>query len=197
MFVQMIEGQVADRDGLSRQLDRWDAELRPGAEGFLGSTMGVTDDGYLLALVRFESAAAARGNSNRPEQGQWWAETERCFDGEVTFTDCNEVETFMGGGSDDAGFVQVMRSSQVDRDRLRQMDEAFEKHQSFRPDVIGGIRLWTGADSCTDVVYFTSEAEAREGEKKDPPPELSAVMGEFQDLMSNVQFFDLREPRLR
>lgn len=197
MFVQMIEGQVADHDGLLRQLDRWDSEVRPGAEGFLGSTMGVTDDGYLLAFARFESPAAARANSNRPEQSQWWAETEGCFDGEATFTDCTEVATFMGGGSDGAGFVQVMRSSAVDRDRLREMDEAFEKHSGFRPDIIGGLRLWTGADSSTDVVYFTSEAEAREGEKKEPPPELAAAMGEFQDLMSNVEFFDLREPRLR
>lgn len=197
MFVQIIEGQVADPEGLRRQLDKWDAELRPGAEGILGSTMGVTDDGYFLGFARFESPVAARANSNRPEQSRWWAETEGCFEGEAIFTDCNEVVTFMGGGSNDAGFVQVMRSSRVDRDRLHQMDETFEKHRGFRPDIIGGLRAWTGADSCTDVVYFTSEAEAREGERKEPPPELAAAMGEFRDLTSSVEFLDLHEPRLR
>ena len=31
MFVQAIEGRVADPEGLRRQLERWMSELRPGA----------------------------------------------------------------------------------------------------------------------------------------------------------------------
>ena len=50
MFVQVIEGQVADRDGLRRQMDAWEKDLRPGATGFLGSTAGVTDDGYAICV---------------------------------------------------------------------------------------------------------------------------------------------------
>lgn len=34
MFVQIIEGKVSDTSGLSRQLDRQEAELRAGAAGF-------------------------------------------------------------------------------------------------------------------------------------------------------------------
>src|SRR5680860_374072 len=79
MFVQVFEGRVADRDGLHRQMDRWMSELRPGATGFLGSTVGVTGDGYGIAFARFESAAAAKANSERSEQGRWWSETEKCF----------------------------------------------------------------------------------------------------------------------
>ena len=60
MFVQVIEGKVSDSSGLRRQLDRWQAELRPGAAGFLGSTGGVTDDGVGFAIARFESASAAQ-----------------------------------------------------------------------------------------------------------------------------------------
>ena len=41
MFVQAIEGRVADREALRRELERWENELRPGARGFLGSTAGV------------------------------------------------------------------------------------------------------------------------------------------------------------
>lgn len=197
MFVQLIEGRVADRDGLHRQMDRWMSELRPQATGFLGSTTGVTDDGHGMVFARFESAAAARANSDRPEQGQWWSETEKCFAGEVTFTDSDDVETMLGGGSNDAGFVQVMKSSVTDRDRLHAMDESFVKHaQSFRPDLIGGLRVWTGANTCIDVAYFTSEAEAREGEKKDPPAELAELMGDFEDVTPNVEFLDLRDPWL-
>jgi hypothetical protein len=197
MFVQVIEGRVADREGLRRQLDRWMSELRPGAEGFLGSTAGVTDDDTGIVFARFESAAAAKANSERPEQGQWWAETEKCFDRAVTFTDSEDVETFLAGGSNDAGFVQVMKGSGTDRERLHTLDRRFEEHaSSFRPDLIGGLRVWTGRDSYIEVAYFTSEAEAREGEAKEPPPELADQMREFEDLMANVEFLDLRDPWL-
>jgi len=39
--------------------------------------------------------------------------------------------------------------------------------------------------------YFTSEAEAREGEKKEPPAELAANMTDFQELIANVEYLDL------
>ena len=126
MFVQVIEGRVSDREGLHRQMDQWMTDLRPGATGFLGSTAGVTDDGYGIAFARFESAAAAKANSERPEQGRWWAETEKCYSGDVTFTESEDVETFLGGGSNDAGFVQIMRGS-ADRDQLHAIDAGFEK----------------------------------------------------------------------
>ena len=197
MFVQVIEGRVADRDGLRRQMDGWMRELRPGAAGFLGSTAGVTDDGYAITFARFESAAAAKANSERPEQGRWWAETEKCFGGEISFTDSDDVETFLAGGSNDAGFVQIMRSSGADRDQIHAMDESFVEHaESFRPDLIGGLRVWTGPDTCVEVAYFTSEAEAREGEKKEPPAELTDLMGDFEEQMANTEFLDLRDPWL-
>jgi len=173
------------------------SELRPGATGFLGSTAGVTDDGHAIAVARFESATAAQANSDRPEQGRWWAETEKCFDGEVTFTDSDDVETFLAGGSNDAGFVQVMKGSGTDRDRLHAVDESFVEHAaSFRPDLIGGLRVWTGPDTYVELGYFTSEAEAREGETKEPPAELAAQMSEFEELMANVEFLDLSDPWL-
>ncbi|MDQ3307123.1 MAG: hypothetical protein M3499_01995 [Actinomycetota bacterium] len=197
MFVQLIEGRVSDRDGLRRQMDRWMTELRPGAGGYVGSTAGVTDDGHGIVLARFESAAEAQANSERSEQGEWWAETERCFDGDVTFADSEDVETFLAGGSDDAGFVQVMKDRGVDRDRLRALDDTFAEHaSSFRPDLIGGLRVWTEPDAYVEFGYFTSEAEAREGEKKEPPPELAENMGDFQELMANVEYRDLRDPWL-
>jgi hypothetical protein len=157
----------------------------------------VTEDGQALAFARFESAAAAQANSNRPEQGRWWDETEKYFDGEVTFSDSEDVETFLGGGSDDAGFIQIMKGAGIDRDRLRVVDQAFDQHAaSWRPDLIGVLRTWTGPDEYVEVAYFTSEAEAREGETKEPPPELADQMGEFEDMMANVEFLDLRDPWL-
>jgi hypothetical protein len=197
MFVQVIEGKVADAERLRQQLERWNRDVRPGAVGFLGTTGGVTDDASGVFLARFESAADAQTNSDRPEQGQWWAETASCFDGEVTFTESEDVEMFLAGGSDDAGFVQVMKSSGVDRDKVRDMDRQFEEVAAqWRPDLIGSTRVWTGPDRCIDVAYFTSEAAAREGEQKSPPPELAGQSAEFEAMMSNTEFLDLRQPWL-
>lgn len=196
MFVQMIEGQVADGEGLRRQMEQWQKELRPGATGFLGSTSGVTDDGKGIAFARFESAAAAKANSERPEQGKWWAETEKCYSGNVTFTDSEDTEEFLGGGSNDAGFIQIMRGT-ADRDQLHAVDAGFEEVAAdWRPDLIGGLRVWTGPDRYTDVNYFTSEADARAGEKKEPPPELAAQASQFEALMADVEFIDLKDPWL-
>jgi hypothetical protein len=196
MFVQVIEGRVADREGLRRQMDQWQSELRPGATGFLGSTAGVTEDGRGIAFARFESAAAAKANSERPEQGRWWAETEKCYAGDVTFTDSEDTETFLGGGSNDAGFVQIMRGT-ADRDRLHAVDAGFEEVAGeWRPDLIGGLRIWTGPDSYTEANYFTSEADARAGEEKEPPPEIAAQGAEFEELMAGVEFIDLKDPWL-
>jgi hypothetical protein len=198
MFVQIIEGRVSDREGLQRQGEKWQADLRPGATGYLGSTHGVTDDGAGFTIVRFESTEAARANSDRPEQGAWWAETSACYEGEVSFTESDEVDEFLGGGSDEAGFVQVMKSRGMDRGRVRELDEKFSAHAStWRPDLVGGVRVWTGPDTCVEVAYFTNEAEAREGEQREPPAELAAEMGDFEAMMANTEFLDLRDPILR
>ena len=197
MFVQLIEGRVSDADGLRRQLDKWNAELKAGADGYLGATGGVTDDGRVIFAARFDSAEAAEANSARPEQGEWWSETERSFDGEVTFTDSDDVETYLRGGSNDAGFVQVMKSKDVDREQVHALDAIFTSvADTFRPDLIGGLRVWTGPTESTELAYFTSEAEARANEKKDPPPEFADQMAQFEQMMANTEFIDLRNPWL-
>jgi len=196
MFVQIIEGKTSDAEGLKRQGERWQAELRPGAKGFLGVTSGVTADGRTITIVRFESESAARANSQRPEQGAWFAETAKYYDGDPTFTESSDVEEFLGGGTDKAGFVQVMKTKNVDRATMRKLDEQFEKFQSLRPDLLGSFRVWTGPKSCIEAAYFTSEAEARAGEQKEMPAEVQAVMAEFETVMANTEYFDLTDPQL-
>ena len=112
MFVQVITGKVTDAAAVRTALDRWLEELAPGATGWLGSTAGVTADGRLVALARFESEEAARRNSDRPEQGQWWAETAKLLDGEATFRDSTSVMPDVRGDPDQAEFVQVMQGPQ-------------------------------------------------------------------------------------
>lgn len=198
MFVQIIEGKVSDKDGLHRQLDRWEADLRPGATGYLGTTSGVTDDDRFFVMARFANASSAKANSDRPEQGAWWEETETCFDGPVSFSDSEDVEHLLAGGSNDAGFVQVMKSPRSpDRSVLHDLDAQFEKHASaIRPDLIGGVRIWTPGGGTVEVNYFTSELEARANESSEPPAELAAAFAQFAELMADTEFIDLRDPWL-
>ena len=53
---------------MERQIKSWRRDVKPGAKGYLGSTSGITPDGRSITLARFESEAAARANSERPEQ---------------------------------------------------------------------------------------------------------------------------------
>jgi len=179
-------------------MDRWEADLRPGATGFLGSTAGVTDDGVGFAIARFESAAAAKANSDRAEQGAWWRDTEKCYESPVSFTESEDIEQFLAGGSNNAGFVQVMKSSGgPSRAEVKQLDKQFEKHAAtMRPDLIGGLRIWTDENSAVEVNYFTSEAEARANEKKEPPAELAALFEKYANVIANTEFLDLRDPWL-
>jgi hypothetical protein len=199
MFVQVITGKTSDAGQLRAATDRWLRDLAPGAEGWLGSTGGVTDDGRAVLIARFESEDAAQRNSDRPEQGEWWAETAKLLEGEATFRNSVDVTTDLRGDPDQAGFVQVMQGEQgPDPDRVRAlMDENAEEWAAFRPDIIGSVGATHDDGTWTMAMYFTSEADAREGEKKEPPPELQAQMEEMNQLSVGVpEFFDLRDPWL-
>lgn len=197
MFVQVMEGRVSDVEGLRAQLERWTTDLAPGATGFLGTTAGVTGDGNVIALVRFESEEAARANSDRPEQGEWWAATSGLYDGDVTFTNCPDVDTFGAGGSDDAGFVQVIKG-RADRAALASIAaETDEILQRTRPDVLGGIVAWPGDGTFIQTVYFTSEAEARANEKREAATDEEREAWErMSSLMQMDAFIDISDPWL-
>jgi hypothetical protein len=195
MFIQIVQGACRDADALQRQMDLWREELGPKAEGWLGSTGGVTDDNRFIGVVRFESKEAAARNSTRPEQGAWWAETEKCFDGEVTFHDCDEAMTFLDGGSDDAGFVQVMQGRVDDPERFRRfMELPMDMLHQARPELIGGSIAMEPDGHFTETIAFRSEAEAREGESKPLPEEARQAWEDEMALMQDVTYLDLRHP---
>ena len=196
MFVQVIQAKTSDAEAVMSQLEKWSEELAPGAEGYLGSTGGVSADGDVVVLARFESEEAARANSERPEQGSWWEETSKHFDGEATFHDATDVETFLEGGSDDAGFVQVIQGRVEDRDRLRSIqDELMNDMQEQRPEVLGLVQAWDG-DFLTQAVYFASEHTAREGEGKAVPDEVLERLNEWRSLVEDLTYIDLVDPWL-
>lgn len=168
MFIQIIEGKLADKDLLQRQLERWRTEIKPSTPGYLGSTGGHTADGRTFALVRFESEDAARASSERPEQDAWWNETVKAFDGEPTFHSCSEVDTLLGGGANEAGFVQLIRGRAKDPAAMRSGMSEFEAQlREIRPDLLGIVVAWhaDGDREFTQAAYFTSEADARKNEQ--------------------------------
>ena len=199
MFVQVIQGQVSSGDEVHAALDRWAETLASGATGWLGTTAGVTESGEFIALARFESQQAAQANSQRPEQDSWWSDTSRLFSGDVTFHDSTHVEVDTPGDPDTAGFVQVIQGRSSDPARARELMSQGDQEEwrAYRPDVIGSLTVEYDGDSYTTAIYFTSEAEARAGEQKEPPPDIKAAMDEMGSLsVGEPGFLDLEDPWL-
>jgi hypothetical protein len=193
MFVQVVQAKTKDKAGVKEMWDRWNREVKPAASGYLGATGGVTEDGDLLVIARFESAEAAERNNNIPEQQQWYSEFEKYIEGEPSFSNYSNVELDQGGGSDDAGFVQVIRTKGGDPQAYKALDaEIGPKMNELRPDVIGTV-IAIGDDEATMVGYFTSEAEARKNESN---PEFQELAKRYMELEGESTFYDLKDPWL-
>lgn len=183
MFIQVIEGKAKDPEGMRRVLERRRDEAPAGAIGFLGATTVISPDGTVVTMARFEDEEKAMQNSARPETAAFAEELQKYAEGPPTYHNCTEVDTFRDGGSNDAGFVQIMIGTAVDKAKAQAAEkEAAPMLEKLRPDVIGGITAWDGDWYC-QAIYFTSEAEAREGEKK-----FDTLSGEdqkkFQEMMA-------------
>jgi len=198
VFVQVIQGHVSDAAQVRAQLENWVEEVAPGAIGWLGSTSGVTDDGQLVALARFESEEAAQQNSDRPEQSAWWEKMAALFADQPVFHNSTSVEVDTPGDPSQAGFVQVMQGRSSDPDRARElMANDPTDWATFRPDILGTVSVGHDGDAWTMAIYFTSEAAAREGEQKESPPEMQAMMKEMDLLtIGEPVFLDLKDPWL-
>ncbi|MET0894327.1 MAG: hypothetical protein ABWY80_00580 [Acidimicrobiia bacterium] len=200
MFIQVITGKVTDAESFRRMGASWNTDVRPGAVGFLGSTEGTTADGRFVVMARFESKDAAAKNNDRPEQGEWYSKFESTVS-DVQFHDCSTVFTMGDGDKDDAGFVQVMVGKVKDRakfdalnDRLDEVEAAFK---AWRDDVLGDVMaVHDDGLGYHDFIYFESEAAAREGEKKEPPADVVAIMGQMEAAADITEYLDLSDPVL-
>jgi cob(I)alamin adenosyltransferase len=67
MFIQIIQGKCSREDEMRAAIDRWQAELEPGTEGWLGGTYGFTDEATARANESREMPAEMR---ERMEQMQ-------------------------------------------------------------------------------------------------------------------------------
>src|SRR5690349_18016634 len=134
MFIQVIQGPCSRPDDLRAVLDSWKDGPGADAEGHLGGTFGFTDDGLFIGVVRFESRDAAMANSQRPEQDAWSQKMAAAFDGAPEFRDYDEVHLVLDGGSDEAGFVQVIQGTLADRSHLDELIALSDGLREMRPD---------------------------------------------------------------
>jgi hypothetical protein len=197
MFIQVIEGKTQAPDALHERLEVWKRDLMPGAIGYLGSTGGCTDSGDCILVARFEDAASAQRNADRPEQTAWWKETEKVFDGPVTFHDSEDVQVMEHGSLDGAHFVQVMEGHVTDRDRAVALEQQADRVLATeRPDLLGSITAFFADGEFTELAYFTSEDDAREGESGEMPAEMADQFAEWQRLMPTERYLDIKDPWL-
>jgi hypothetical protein len=157
--------------------------------------VGITDDGTFIGFARFADAASAKANADRPEQTAWFEETRKFFDEDPSFRESSDVTELLEGGSDRAGFVQVMEGSVSDRPKAEAMEtpELLDQLRAARPDLIGSLRVWFDSGTFAEAAYFTSEADARKGEAS---AEFNAPQEDLMALYGEMTFLDLRDPIL-
>ena len=201
MFVQVIRGRTNDAAAIRAAGERWQQELAPGAVGFLGVTAGTAADGETISIVRFADEAAARANSERPEQGAWWEQhMAPLFDGEPSFVESADTDEFAVGDKDAAGFVQVMEGTCADLAAVRAFEDANgDLLKQVRPDLLGLFRVNHPDGRFTQAAYFRSEADARAGESGEAdamPPELAEGMEAYGQNLKVERYLDLADPQL-
>jgi hypothetical protein len=109
----------------------------------------------------------------------------------MEFHDCDDVTLLMDGGSDDAGFVQIIRGKVDDPARLKAMLADTDTIHQMRPDILGATLAIEDDGTFTETVAFTSEDAARSGEQMEPPEQLREDM---EYAMANATYYDLHRP---
>ncbi len=191
MFIQIIQGKCTRQDEMRDVGGPLADGPRPHAEGWLGGTYGFTDDDMFVAVIRFENKELAMANSARPEQSAWAERMMALMDGPVEFHDCSDVTLMLDGGSDDAGFVQVIRGKVDDPEKLRSMMRETDMLHEMRPEILGATLAIEDDGTFTETVFFTDEASARAGESKEMPAE---VQQNLESAMHDVTYMDLHHP---
>jgi hypothetical protein len=197
VFVQVIHGPVHPGPDAREMLERWLDEVKPEAIGWLGTTAGVTPDGELWVIARFATEQEARRNSERREQDAWWTEMEKRFAAPPTFHDCDDVAPVLEGGRDDAGFVQVLQWPSAGSRTAAELAEIGSRVvREYRPDVLGGLIVVARDGAAFEVVYFSSEEEARRAEAQPLQQDALEEMQELMEGLGEPSYHDLPDPML-
>jgi hypothetical protein len=198
VFIQVIQGRALDPPGIRRELNRWQRQLATDADGWLGATAGVTEDGWSVVVMHFDSERQARRSSDRPEHRAWWREASRHL-GEVALHDAPRVRLFGEGRWEGAGYVQVVQGHLDELEGMASLGGDQEEALAREAPHILGVTVAEHADRLgdfTQILYFTSEQDAQRF-----APELQAdvaepAQAERRGLLTNLRSFDLRDPQL-
>ena len=198
MFIRIIQGRATNPPGIRRDLGRWQRLLAADADGWLGSTVGITDDGWSITVVRFASEAQARRNSDRPEQREWWRDASQHL-ARIAVHDASKVHTYGEGDAEEAGFVQVIQGYSDNLERMASLGRDQDKVLAGDAPHVLGMTVAEHADRLgdfTQIVYFTSEQDARQFDPVPPAEADEPAQEERRRLMTNLRCFDLRDPQL-
>ena len=199
MFIRVIQGRATNPPGIRRDLGRWQRLLAADADGWLGSTAGITEDGWSITVVRFASEAQARRNSERPEQREWWRDASQHL-ARLVVHDASKIHTYdRKGGAAEVGFVQVIQGHSDDLDRMASLGRDQEKLLGQEAPHILGVTVAEHTDrpgDFTQIVYFTSEQDARRFDPGPPAEADESAQEGRRSLMTNLRSFDLRDPQL-
>jgi hypothetical protein len=190
MFIQIIQGRATNPPGIHRDLGRWQRQLAADADGWLGSTTGITEDGWSITVVHFASEAHARRNRDRPEQREWWRDASQHL-ARVSSHDATKIYLHWDGGTERAGFVRVVQGHTDDVERMASLARQ-------APHLLG-MTVAEHADrpgDFTQLVYFTSEQDARRSAPERPAAADEPVLERSPSLMTNARCFDLRDPHM-
>jgi hypothetical protein len=194
VFIQIIQGKCTRQDELRALADTWREEMAPTADGWLGGTYGFTDDDQFVGIIRFESRDAAMRNSERPEQGEWAKRMTALLEGPVEYHDCDDITLMLDGGSDDAGFVQVIRGKVADPSALKALMGDTKMLHELRPEILGATLAIEADGTFTETVAFTDEASARAAESKEMPEMPAGVRETLEASMQGATYYDLHQP---
>lgn len=193
MFVRLVEATAVAKPFLRNAWDHLNVELAA-LPGWLGAAAGIARGHRFYAFHRFESRDAADHAFETERVSYWCEELERHLADPDT-RESQDAQVLIHGGSR-AGFVQLIMGRTSDRAGMEAVNAGMQEvMRAHRPDVLGSLIFWEG-DRFTEIVFFTSELEARAAESREFPGGLEGLFGELLQLTDDLEFVDLTDPWL-
>lgn len=192
MFSQVVQGHTSDPAAVRRALNLW----APTA-GTSDITAGVTEDGRFIAVTSFESEESAQvaqpAQSARAADGDW----RGVLDGEVTVRSSSRTHLFASGERSRARFVQIVQGQVTDlAEARRHLASLHEALAARLPCLLGTLTVEHDDERFTRVLYYSTEEEARAGERDMPASVRRRDEPARRLLVGPPEFLDLRDPWL-
>jgi hypothetical protein len=195
MFIRVIEGQVLAKALLRNSWEQLQNALSA-HNGWLRSAGGVDDQGRFVGRMDFRSEDAAEKMLREPEIELWLKDLFEHLDSPARSTS-SQGSVLIEPSGEPAGFLQFIRAEASDPERFTAVNDAFQVEvRQHRPDVVGSSIVWLDDERFLETVLFSSEQDARSAESREFPGGIAGLFGELMQLMSNIDYMDVRDPWL-